>query len=157
MGFQQSIVVSSLLDKASVARTAREALARWPFLRLPRDASPRPGHLLLALPEMTEYLFEDEAAYEKAVDAFWQVEEQLASWSEGSPGISLAFIEADCLGGTCIYDGFVCQGGTVLERVENEKDGHVRLLRRVGIEIDGTFFLPFTRGFFAGRSSGSRT
>jgi hypothetical protein len=154
MGYHQNIIVSSLLDKAAREHAIQSARSRWPFLRSPRQGDVYSERLLLALPELTEYLFDTDAEYWAAVEQSELVESELRSWSQDFPNTSFTYIRADCIGGACLYDGFVCREGAILDRVEPSRYAHVSLLRHVGILTDGAFE-PFTRVFFEGHWSGA--
>ena len=112
--------------------------------------------LLLALPELTDYLFDNHADYEAALDQNRLVESELLKWSQGFPIASFTYIEADNFGGTCLYSGFVCRANAILERVEPSHHAQGSLLRYFGIITDGPFE-PFRRVFFDGRCSGAHT
>ena len=156
MGYRQNIMVSSTLDKTTREHAIQSALSRWPFLRSPRQGDVYSDRLLLALPELTDYLFDNDTDYETALEQNRLVESELLNWSQEFPAASFTYIEADCFGGTCLYSGFACQADAILERVEPSRHVHVSLLRHVGIITDG-LFEPFTRVFFDGRCSGAHT
>jgi hypothetical protein len=153
MGYRQSIIVSSTLDHATREQVIQSARSRWPFLRGPRQSHKYSDRLLLALPELTDYLFVLDSDYETALEQSSQIESDLCSWSQEFPTGVFAYIEADCFGGTCGYSGFACRADTIVERVEPSEHAHVGLLRHVGIVTDGPFE-PFTRVYFEGRCSG---
>ena len=156
MGYRQNIIVSSTLDRATREQALQRARSRWGFLRSPRRSDVYSERLLLALPELTDYLFDQDADYETALEQSSQVESELPGWSQEFPLVVFAYIEADCFGGTCGYSGFACRADTIIERVEPSDHAHVSLLRHVGIVTD-RLFEPFTRVFFEGRCSGLRT
>lgn len=153
MGFRQHIILSGTLDEAARDRAIRAALDKWPFLRLPRDLGCFPGRLVLGLPELTDYLFQDDAAFEAAQEQVERVEDELPGWSGAFPGSLFAFLEAECFGGTCRYFGYVCRDRVRLEEGPPGAQGHLAPLRQLGIQTDG-YFEPFTRGFFQGKCSG---
>lgn len=125
-----------------------EARSRWPFVRLPRDDSVYPQHVQFAPPELTEYLFEDEADYERAVNQSGEVEEGLPDLSRAFPDTSFVLIEAECFGGTCLYRGFACMDGRITLVHEAEVSGHLPLLEQVGIKLHNEYFEPFEREYF---------
>ena len=153
MGYVQSIIISSALDPATREQAIQSACSRWPFLRRPRRAEVFPDRLLLGLPELTDYMFDDHSASDLAHEQDRQVESELVRWSQEFPAASFADIFADCFGGTCGYEGFACQANAVVERLESNKRGHVILLRHVGIVIED-LFEPFRRVYFKGNCSG---
>ena len=156
MGYRQNIIVSSTLAKMTRENAIQSALSRWPFLRSPRQSDVYSDRLLLSPPELTDYLFDNDTDFEIALVQNGLVESELLKWSQEFPAVSFAHIEADCVGGTCLYFGFACRTDAILERVEPRYYGHVSLLRHVGIITDGPFE-PFTRVFFEGRCSGADT
>ena len=156
MGYRQNIIVSSTLDKTTREHAIQSALSRWPFLRNPRQGDVYSDRLLRELPELTDYLFDNDADYDTALEQNGLVESELLKWSQGFPVASFTYIEADCFGGTCLYSGFACRANAILERVEPSHHAHISLLRHVGIFTDGPFE-PFRRVFFDGRCSGAYT
>jgi hypothetical protein len=156
MGYHQSIIVSSALDYATREHARKSAGSRWPFLRSPRRSEAYSERLLLALPELTDYLFDKDEESEAAQQQSFQVESELANWSQEFPSAIFAYIEADCFGGTCAYSGFACRADTIIERVKPSDHAHISLLRHVDIVTDSVFE-PFTRVYFEGRCSGLRT
>jgi hypothetical protein len=153
MGYTQSILVSSAVDEAMRLRLLQSTEARWPFLRRPRNRSLCTDRLILALPELTDYLFDDDATYEARLAENDKVKEELSTWSSEFPEPTYVYVEADCFGGTCLYSGYACRAGEVVARHEPNRGVHTLLLRHVGIETYGAF-PPFTRGYFEGRCSG---
>ena len=156
MGYRQNIIVSSTLEDATREQALQNARSRWSFLRSPRQSDVYSDRLLLGLPELTDYLFDEDADYETALEQSSQIESELLTWSQEFPVAAFAYIEADCFGGTCGYSGFACRAGSIIERVEPGEHAHVTLLRQVGIVTDG-LFEPFKRVYFEGRCSGLRT
>jgi len=153
MGFRQHIIISGVLDAPARDRALRSALARWPFLRLPKREDGFADRLLLGLPELTDYLFESDLDYETAVEQVDQVEQGLPAWAAEFCGSLVAFLEADCFGGTCRYFGYSCRGRIRLEGGPPGPQGHLETLRQLGISTEG-HFEPFTRGYFQGKCSG---
>lgn len=153
MGYQQHIIISTILDAATRTRALQSAHARWPFLRNPRRHDIYSDRLLLAPPELTDYLFDNDDDDEAASEQSFLLSTDLPNWSREFPENIFAHIEADCFGGVCDYSGFTCQAGKILERIEPSLIAHIKLLERVGIQSDG-IFIPFRRVFFEGRCSG---
>jgi len=155
MGYHQNIIISTVLDATTRERALHSAHSRWPFLRNPRRHDLYSDRLLLAPPELTDYLFDNDADDEAASEQSFLLSTDLPNWSQEFPDIIFAHLEADCFGGVCDYSGFTCQAGNILERVEPSLNAHVKLLQLVGIPSDG-IFIPFKRVFFEGRCSGLR-
>jgi len=150
MGFRQSIIVSSKSDKEVISTAIQSINSKWPFLRSPRESYVNHKRIVLGLPELTDYLFDDDSDYENALKQNEIVELGLINWTKEFPGLSFCYIEADCIGGSCHHSGFACQDGTEIERVSFDKEGHIKLLKHIGVRITG-YFEPFRRGFFEGR------
>src|SRR5262249_55897986 len=156
VGYRQSIIVSTPLEREARERALLSAQSRWPFARRPRQSNTYSDRLLLALPELTDHLFDRDEDRETVIGQNSRIESELSAWSREFPAAVFAYVEAECFGGICEYSGFACRGDAVIERVDLSDDAHVRLLRHVGIVTDGVFE-PFTRAYFEGRSSGLRT
>lgn len=153
MGFQLNAVFSSPVDQERKQDVLVSAVVRWPFIRLPRrqDCYTESAHF--ALPELTAYLYQDENAYERALEQCRQVEGSLPDLSTEFPSVAFALIEVECFGGTCLYGGLVYKAGRVGLRQEPDAYGHRRLLEQVGITLTDNRFTPFERGYFAANSS----
>lgn len=156
MGYHQHIIISTVLDAVTRTRALQSAHSRWPFLRNPRRHDIYADRLLLAPPELTDYLFDHEEEEEIASEQCFVFATGLPTWSQEFPDIIFAHIESDCFGGVCDYSGFACQAGNIIERVEPSPNAHVKLLHHVGHPADG-IFIPFKRAFFEGRCSGLST
>lgn len=147
MGFDLTIVISSPLDREMKEALLSRAKASWPFIRFPQTDL-LPAHAHFALPELTDYLFDDVGLYEKAVDQNGEVEGTLPDWSSRFPLIGFALIHAECFGGTCLYSGYVCQDGKIHFQQKGDGRGHQELLKNVGLVLDNDFFAPFQRAYF---------
>ena len=81
-----------------------------------------------------------------------ELEADLTHWSKHFPQAQLAFIDVECFGGQCVYQGFIFAGGRVLMREDTEEEGPEplrRLMRYIGVELDERgYFAPFERSFF---------
>ena len=74
--------------------------------------------------------------------------DDLLSWSERFSSTIFVFIEVDCFGGVCEFEGFVVHNGINLCAHEG-KDALKKLVAYLDVEIDESEnFEPFTRGFF---------
>ncbi len=154
MGFRLNIVVSSVVNPKEHRRIVDAAQTAWPFIRSPRRSTEYDNRVLFAAPELTDYLFEDDANYEAALEQCHQLRSELPEFSRRFPGATFAHIEADCVGGTCLYCGYCCRGGGIQFAVEEIKNsGQVDLLQCIGINLTGGF-PPFGRGYFSGHGSG---
>ena len=155
MGYRQNIIISSVLTDELRCRIEQSALLQWSFLRFPRERSEYSSRLLLALPELTDYLFKEDAEYEARLEENFKVADELSAWSGQFPGITFAYIESDCFGGTCLYSGSVCRAEQALEEFNPDEGSLGKLLEHVEIKLPfSKKFIPFTRGYFEGRCSG---
>jgi hypothetical protein len=129
------------------------ALRRWPGCRGRLITEPFPGIGVAVNDHVLTYGGSTEEEYEQAQELAWAIEEELVEWSRLYPAICFVFLRADCFGGGCRYEGYVCQDGAVRERAEdhgpNNGNALPRLVRALGVEL-GTppHFEPFTRHFF---------
>ena len=103
---------------------------------------------LFRAPELTDYLFDDDTEYELAVSNAYAIADGVAKMSAEFRGVTFAYVDADCFGGTCLYSGFTTVDGNVISRVEPDRKGHKKLLREVGLRI-WNHFAPFTRNYFS--------
>ncbi len=89
-----------------------------------------------------------EAVYEQ-IDLF---EGMLVELSRNYPNLNFAFLEADCFGGTCIYNGYVLNNGVQILKIDEAEVGPqnlIKLLQPLDIKLktDG-YFEPLTRNYF---------
>ncbi len=72
----------------------------------------------------------------------------LLSWSERFPSTVFVFLQADCFGGVCEFEGFVVHNGINLCTHEG-KDALKKLVAYLDVAMDDSEkFEPFERGFF---------
>jgi hypothetical protein len=151
MSFHQSVVVSGPVDAGLKQAILTAARSRWPFIRPPREDR-LPQHAHFAPPELTEDLFATEEQRTLAWEQYGEVEDYLMEWAEQFPDVPFVWVEADCRDGNCLYRGFVCKFGVLLEwRGDGGLDDHVLLLDYAGITLEGGYFAPFERGYFEDR------
>jgi hypothetical protein len=125
------------------------ALSWWPFCTANPIATPFQGFGLRA-PDPDREAKSDED-YERLLELPFAVERGLTEFSRGFPAAKFVFIDADCVGGTCIYTGFVAQAGEVTLRVEGAKPGTEslqRLLLPLGVRLEAGYFAPFARRYW---------
>jgi hypothetical protein len=81
-----------------------------------------------------------------------ELEAEISQWSKHFPQALLVFIDVECVGGKCLYQGYICKDGHILLREDTEEEGPEplrRLLRFIGVELDERgYFAPFERSFF---------
>lgn len=156
MGFELRIVVSSAVSPETRRSILDAAAVHWPHIRRPQDGKSYEDRAIFALPEMTSYLHKTPEDSSRVISQNFGVHDGLAEWSRRFPDVVFAFIEVDCFGGQCLYEGFCCQAGEVtLTAPRNPGGSLLGLLAAVGIELESLYFEPFVRGYFAGLGSGS--
>lgn len=129
------------------------ALRGWPSCRGRIITEPFPGIGVAVNDHVLTYGGSTEEEYEQAQELAWAIEEELVEWSRQYPAICFVFLRAECFGGTCLHEGYVCQDGAIHERAQDtdddEGDALPRLVRALGVELaTPPYFEPFTRGFF---------
>jgi hypothetical protein len=138
------------------ASVLEAALRMWPGCQGRLIADPFPGMGVAVSAHALTY-GDSEQEQEQAQQLAWALECGLVAWSRHYPLTLFVFIRADCFGGACVYEGYVCQDGAVRERAADGDDGDRsgaalrQLVRALGVELgDPPLFAPFTRGFFDG-------
>ena len=128
------------------------ALRAWPNCQGRPITEPFRG-LGVAVPvrALTNGNTEEEQA--QARELAYALEVELVGWSKQYPDALFVFLSADCFGGVCLYAGYVCQNGAMLERANDTGDRNHKALRRLiralGVELDDSgYFAPLTRDFF---------
>lgn len=98
---------------------------------------------------------DSDQAYEQAIEISYAIEDQLPEWSKNYPDIVFVFVNVDCFGGICIYQGYVCQNGRVIAQDKGDACGELRkralkqLIAHLGVELGyQQYFAPFEREFF---------
>ena len=129
------------------------AQRRWPGCRVRRIEAPFRG-IGVASPEFDDADPDDE--YERAADIADSIYADLPEWSRSHPGILFVYIDADCFGGHCEYEGYVCQDGRL--RVRTHGEGALRrLMAFLGVDMDERLqFEPFLHGLFLEEAASSQ-
>lgn len=86
-----------------------------------------------------------EAAAEKVIFSF---SNNVILFSKKFPNRKFAFIDVNCFGGVCFYEGFIAQNGKVIFEEASNEIGHINLLQQINPHFSGSYFEPFTRNFF---------
>lgn len=77
------------------------------------------------------------------------VQTDLCEFSRTCPGTVFVFVCAECWGGDCQYEGFVCKDGRVT-RQEKGRGALRRLIACLDVRLDDREdFEPFERGYFS--------
>jgi hypothetical protein len=127
------------------------ALQIWPGCRGRLITEPFHG-FGIAVPEHALTYGDLDEEQEQSQELAYALEDDLVGWSQQYPETVFVFLNADCFGGTCLYAGYVCQNGRVLERVQDRERGGIalpRLVHALGVELDDSYhFTPLARGYF---------
>ncbi|MGZ3665519.1 MAG: hypothetical protein ACXVDA_13670 [Ktedonobacterales bacterium] len=129
------------------------ALRRWPGCRGRLITEPFPGIGVAVNDHVLTYGGSTEEEYEQAQELAWAIEQELVEWSRQYPATRFVFLRAECFGGECLYEGYVCQDGSIHDSAqdtdEDNGDALPRLVRALGVKL-GTppYFEPLTRHFF---------
>ena len=127
------------------------ALSMWPECHGRLIVDPFPG-IGVAVPERALTYGDSDEEQERAQELAWALERDLVAWSHRFPLTPFVFLRADCSGGVCWYEGYVCQDGAVREATADRARGGAalrQLVRALSVELgDPPLFAPFTRGFF---------
>ncbi len=128
------------------------AMHQWPFCIGRSIAIPFTG-IGIMCPSLSDANTDE--AVEIALEQITAVEEGLIPWSKQFPSTVFVYIEADCVGGNCLYDGYVCRDGSILVRYDSTDQSPAqsrqdlkRLLTWLGLTENTIYFAPFERGFF---------
>ena len=131
-------------DAVPTLQVIDEVHRHWCDVRIRLVGNPLPG-IAVQLADRPEDVFDENAE---------ELEADLLNWCKLFPQAQLVFIDVECSGGTCLYQGYVCNNGHVLMREDTEEEGPEplrRLLRYIGVELDERgYFAPFERDFFEG-------
>jgi hypothetical protein len=155
MGFYLRCAIAKVDDDALADKIAAQMTSLFPpFVKVRRFASPFAG--VIAGYDYTKthedivenfaahgYPDED-AAYE---DAYEGVDNRMRQLSSAFAALPFAYVNVDCFGGTCMYDGYVVKDGEVLHSEPFSSAAHVRLFEYLGVRDAQWHFAPFTRGF----------
>lgn len=87
-------------------------------------------------------------SYEDMEDYLYSLEEKIPPISKKYPHKTFVFIEVDCFGGACMYEGFAVKNGVEIFRQESTYSGHIPLLQMLDAKYDSGYFEPFTKDFF---------
>lgn len=97
---------------------------------------------------------ESPEAYNYVSETAYSIEDQLPEWSKNYPDIVFVFVDVDCFGGICEYQGYVCQNGIIIAE-DSDACGELRkralkhLIAHLGVQLgDRQYFAPFERKFF---------
>lgn len=118
------------------------ALKHWPLCKGRLIDSPFKG-IGVSCPS---FLKETEREREELFrDLIYEVKNTLPEWSRNFPDCLFVYLMADCFGGVCYYEGYVCQNS---EKIVEKSQELVELLTYLGVVQETTYFEPFTRGYF---------
>ena len=85
---------------------------------------------------------------DEAFEIISEFEDHINDFSKKFPEKSFAYIDVDCFGGICFYEGFIVKNGEINYRQKHTNDGHIKLLEKLNKSFKEWNFEPFTRDFF---------
>jgi len=94
----------------------------------------------------------DTTLEQEVYDNIYSSLENIPKFSQRFLEKNFAYIEADCFGGTCMYEGYIMKNGEKVLAQESTYNGHITLLRFFEKNYNQGYFEPFTRGFFTKRA-----
>lgn len=90
----------------------------------------------------------DPEAAIQASEIAYAMEDELPQWSTNYPDITFIFIHADCFGGICDYQGYVCKNGKIITQQKGDR-ALANLVQYLGAKLSASeYFAPFERNFF---------
>lgn len=128
------------------------ALRKWPDAQGRMIVDPFQG-IGVAVPSEALTYGDTDEEYEQAQELAWALKRELVEWSRGYPTKRFVFIRADCFGGTCDYEGYICGDGIIQYQTKeangSQNDMLRTLVQALGVELPETsYFEPLTRGYF---------
>jgi len=91
---------------------------------------------------------ENHEIYEKFLHLSYDIQDNLPEFSKKYPDTVFVFVEVDCSGGICHYDGYVCRNNKILAKKEG-KEALKHLMKHLDVKLgENQFFEPFQRDFF---------
>lgn len=131
-------------DGKSAKEIIISASEKWPKTKSKIIEEPFFG-IGVSMPDFWNVI-EDE---EKACRIMCAIEEQLPDFSKKFPEHDFVYVEANCAGGSCLYEGYICKDGKIIFRAESKKSSLARLMAKIKVTLGkGSYFKPFERKFF---------
>jgi hypothetical protein len=157
VGYNLRCAIARCADDAQAARLTAAAVELLPHVSARRFADPFDGVLAGSeYQDVWEACSDDPARFayaseDEAMGAIlYGILDGLPVLSLRFPGVAFAYVDLDCFGGTCLFDGHVVVDGDVVFRLPRAAhSGHVELIGKLGVKI-GWHFPPFARGFLRG-------
>ena len=89
-----------------------------------------------------------EISDETTQELVYRFRDELRDWSRSFPELAFAYVRAECFGGHCEYEGYVCRNGAILFEEELDSKALGRLMALIGVKLPaGDYFEPFTRKY----------
>jgi hypothetical protein len=93
------------------------------------------------------------AHYNQLLELTYRIERELPDFLARFGDLTVAFVEAECFGGNCVYGGWVMRAGVIelLIPLADAKPGRrtlEQLLEPLGVKLEHGDFAPFARGFW---------
>ena len=88
------------------------------------------------------------SAVDEVFEIISEFEGEISDFSKKFPEKTFVYVDVDCFGGTCLYEGFIVKNGKISYCQERAYDGHIKLLEKLNSSFRDWNFEPFTRDFF---------
>lgn len=86
--------------------------------------------------------------WESAFRSVTNIRRELVEFSRSHPENTFVIASAECWGGDCDYEGFVCRGGRIISKARRGPASLRPLLDHLGIpDEEQQYFFPFTQHF----------
>src|SRR5687768_6638987 len=157
MGFSLRCAIATAAGDDEARRLIEAAMSDLPHVAARRFDAPFDGVLAgVDWQRLLEDYHEDPSRFayadeDAAHDGIAEgVRQGLPALSRRFPGKPFAYVDIDCFGGTCFYEGCIVIDGSVDATIARSQRGHLELLARLGVGELAWHFPPFERGFLAG-------
>jgi hypothetical protein len=157
MGFSLRCAIATAAGDDEARRLIEAAMSDLPHVAARRFDAPFDGVLAgVDWQRLLEDYHEDPSRFayadeDAAHDGIAEgVRQGLPALSRRFPGKPFAYVDIDCFGGTCLYEGCIVIDGSVDATIARSQRGHLELLARLGVGELAWHFPPFERGFLAG-------
>lgn len=132
---------------------AEQAQRQWSFIQMKSIENQMQGYVLRSPSEddlPSNALAED---HDQLVLRWSEIEEALPAFSAAYPDTTLVYIDVDCAGGVCSYEGYHARAGQITSAFDAFSTAPERLkaiLAPLGVkfEADSIYFEVFERDYF---------
>src|SRR5512139_409169 len=153
MGFYLRCAIAKVDDEVLADRIGRVAAEVFPpFVAVRRFDAPFAGVIAAYDPGQLDIVEnfaahgypDEDAAHEDQAEGILA---RMGELSRAVPEVPFVYVDVDCFGGTCRYQGYAFQDGTQTHVEPFSSNAHVRLFEKLGVENPQWYFAPFTRDF----------